>query len=141
MDVREIVRSFCRAPVKSLSKVVALLLLVLWLPATLHCGLEAIGAEFFSHCDEGAGACKEVCAKDNCQTAEGAMLRKVGLSARVLAPVMVEFATLLAVVPALTPDLAPVTPALRAPEIERVARTWSFVRRAALPARAPNSLA
>lgn len=141
LDECEMLRSFRGAPVKAVSKFVALLLLVLWLPATHHCGLEAIGTEFFSHCDDGGSSCKEVCAKDNCQTVEGVALRKVGFSARIVPPVLVAFASLVVPepLPAVEPSLA--FASARAPELERVVRTWSFVRRAALPARAPGSLA
>ena len=126
-----------------LSKLIALVMLALWLPATLHCDLEAADFSLLTHEDHHEEAsCASVCQEDACQVIEADGFTQSGSVLRVLAPA----AGLLACVYRLlvTPPLAEsltanftVTP----PAVEVLHRTWAFARRTALPARAPDRLA
>jgi hypothetical protein len=131
-------------PVSRLMKLAALLLATLWLPATLHCQLESLGLDALFACAdqpaETAHTNGDTCADDGCQTIESGQfaLSKSKLDLSLLP-------ALACVCVACFQHLAPPAPA---PEISAVhqdetlplQRTWQFARRAALPARAPDSL-
>ena len=123
-----------------LTKFVAVLLLALWLPATLHCRLEGLGLDaLFSCADDAAKTTGSGCTDDGCQSLEDGQfaLGKTRIDPAVL-PLLA-----CAGVPCFLRD----APLKTAPEIvvdsaEDMApwqRTWQFARRAALPARAPDS--
>lgn len=113
-------------------------LLALWLPATLHCKLEAAGV-FEEHCtDEGSSATDAGCTDDACPTIEDALYKDSAAKLTVTAPAECHIPDCCALL--LTLDRLTVAPALsplrHAPPPElRV--TWQFVTRAAPPARAP----
>lgn len=120
----------------------ARLLLVLWLPALLHCQLEAAGLLFGSDCCEAAKSAApepDGCGGDACDIAEGAFAPRTTslLGAPVPPPAPgLPITTGTFPPPAVLPpppvglqDAATAPPELR--------RTWVFRSRAALPARAP----
>ena len=114
-------------------------LLALWLPATLHCKLEAAGV-FEDHCtDEGSPGTDAGCTNDACPTIEDALFKDSAVKLTVAAPAechLPDYCTLLFAL-----DRPVVEPALSSsrhvppPEL-RVA--WQFLTRAAPPARAPS---
>ena len=117
----------------------ALLLLVLWLPATLHCALE-VGSPFDSTAtccsDKPAAVGDDPCATDNCAVLETQLVRPDGDDLVVPAPValaclgcLTEITPEMIFVPTVAPERTPCPPEL--------ARTWHFVARAALSPRAP----
>lgn len=122
--------------VSRLRFIFALLLATLWLPATLHCALEEAGLI--------GEACtvdkSDVCANDSCATVEATHYKSPDLLAVVLAPTLFVCLDLAE----LNPTEAIIVP-LVSPERSdcplEVPRTWHFVARAALPARAPSLLA
>jgi hypothetical protein len=125
-------------------KLAALLLATLWLPATLHCQLEGLGLDTLFACAdqpaETAHANADGCTDDGCQSIESGQFAitksKLDLS---------QLPALACVCVACFQHLVPAAPA---PEIFAVhqdetlplQRTWQFARRAALPARAPDTL-
>lgn len=128
---------------KPWSRFVALFLLALWLPATQHCDLEAAGIDFMTHDGHASSACHDTCVDDACHNIEGAAFTKGGNTLRVLPPPAMILCACLIHVP-------PPPPAVETPVIDDgtgsrrllvLHRTWDFVRRAALPARAPDSIA
>ncbi|MCP5523095.1 MAG: hypothetical protein H7A46_16285 [Verrucomicrobiales bacterium] len=125
---------------KWLSRVVAVCLLVLWAPVTVHCTLEAMPQLSFlsSCCGDNAGGDCDHCAGDACQAVESGHYRlednpdiapqwnpQPGLLACLLLPACWDTDACVVLVPCAT---AP-------PEL---AATWQFVQRAAPRARAPS---
>ena len=127
--------------VSFLAKIIALLLLALWVPATFHCDLEAAG--FLQDSVQTDSCCQtadEICADETC--------RDFNRSIQILAPNRVQVALFQwsIVLPELLSlsSLAPAAPLFKhgdTPAIQVLTRTWSFVRRSALPARAPAFVA
>ncbi len=122
----------------------ALVLVALWLPATLHCEIEATGlldaiacCESESHPDSAAADCST----DSCEIAEGAFAAPAA-TALGAAPVLCVLAE---VFPNTPPDKAVAAPPLSGvivaaaapPEINR---SWSFAARAAPLPGAPASV-
>ena len=130
--------------VSRLAKLVSLVLIAVWLPATLHCRLEGLGLDALFACPvqtaDAGHTDNDSCADDGCQTVEAGQF---AFSKSRVAP---------AVLP--SPDaclvycLLQVAPASPVPQIFAshqtetlpLQRTWQFARRAALPARAPDVL-
>ena len=126
------------------AKITVLVLLALWAPATLHCDLEAAG--LINHASQTDACCQtsdEPCGDETCRDF-------TRTSSTTLAAPSVYTAVPWA--NALTSLLAQLALVAReaegnqfshgdTPAIETLARTWSFVRRSALPARAPSSVA
>lgn len=128
-----------------LAKFAALLLLALWLPATLHCRLEGVGLAGLFTCPEASAQAEHsddnTAHADNCQTIESgqfAVIKSRIVPALLPAPVCVFVHCLLHVAP---PAPAPEIFACSQTEPLLLQRTWQFVRRAALPARAPDLIA
>ena len=124
-----------------LIKLTALLLIAQWLPATLHCQLESAGFEtLFACADQSTHTDCGDCTGDDCQILESGQI--------ILSKSRFEMAAL----PVLTcvcvscyqhlalPAPAPEIIALHQEETLVLQRSWQFVRRAALPARAPDRL-
>ncbi len=117
-----------------------ILLLALWLPATLHC---AIGSSdpfdsAVTCCTDGrtTAAGEGHCTVDNCSMLESDLARLAGDDLVVPAPVAfpclfyrIEIPPETIIVPTVSPKRTPCPPEL--------ARTWQFVARAALSPRAP----
>jgi len=123
-------------------KLASLLLLALWLPATLHCSLEGVGLDALFACSEASAqaehADQNAAHTDGCQIIESgqfAVSQSRIISALLPAPAGVFVHCLLQIVP---PERAAGTFACRQTEPPPLQRTWQFVRRAALPARAPD---
>lgn len=126
--------------VHRLRQLVALAVLTLWLPATLHCALEAAGFEivFVCHDHDAQDASDHHCTDDACHALEGAAFKPAANTA-VLTPPALCACLLCFVAPPLAIDLTPpsgISDRIVAPP--EVARTWHFVARAAPPPRAPS---
>ncbi|HTO03141.1 MAG TPA: hypothetical protein VL069_05530 [Opitutus sp.] len=121
----------------------AWLLVALWLPATLHCDFELVGFETFFSCesDHHSNSAKPP-AEDSCDVVENGWIKlsatQIALSAPLLSACALCFSTPLPVDPLKLPATGLSKDLLAPPEI---ARTWQFMVRAALPARAPDSVA
>jgi len=125
---------------------IAVVLLALWLPATQHCGLEAAG--FFSMdgshgtaavCCNGSGT---ACSHDGCRVVESEVSKPTNEAIKVPAPSLLACACFICL-QLLIPDMS-AEPTLVVAEADRAQRwvpAWHFVRRAALPARAPSLVA
>lgn len=125
------------------SRFAALLLLALWLPATLHCDLEAAEVEFLTHKDHTSSACRDTCTDDACHDIEsGAFTKEVG-TLRVLPPPELAQADFLLrlIAPPRLEEPPRIASGEQAPEWLVLRQTWRFVHRAALPARAPDAVA
>lgn len=125
----------------------ALLLAALWLPATLHCDLQA--AELFAaHADaccagEAGDGCEAghgdeaPCANDSCEVVEDGAYRPSHDTLCVAAPelsILTDLAELWCALAVETTAVRVARPAESPPEI---GRAWQFVQRAAQPPRAP----
>jgi hypothetical protein len=120
---------------------IACLLAVLWLPATLHCGLETAGLLLHEHGIESADSgCATACEKESCSTLEDGAYKKASDPIKVSAPSLALCITQLVLdvaVEAATESAPSVSPYTTDSPPE-LARTWQFTVRTALPARAPN---
>jgi hypothetical protein len=125
------------AGVPRLRFIFALLLATLWLPATLHCALEEAGMIGTAACDTGD---TEHCVQDNCATVEATHYRTSDILVTVTAPTLLVCLGLSEAIPAEAIIVPLVSPERSDCPLE-VPRTWHFVVRAALPARAPSFLA
>lgn len=129
--------------VNSARRIAALLLLALWLPALLHCRLEAAGVLFGTGCcDEdhaSAPATPESCDSDSCGVAEGEFTAPsstaVAASAPVLHACLLDLELAWTAFPLSPPPPEGIVEAAAAPR--EFIRTWAFVVRAAPPPRAP----
>jgi hypothetical protein len=129
--------------VSRLLKITALLLATLWLPATVHCQLETLGLDALFACagDDGvAHADGKGCTDDGCQTIESGQVAVTKSRIEVAAPALFACASLFCLFEVSAPDVASEFVAPRQDETLPLRRTWQFDRRAALPARAPDSL-
>jgi hypothetical protein len=132
--------------VSFLRRFIAVALLALWLPATLHCALETAGLDELFHCgtdhhSSGAHETPADATRDACDIIEGSAFKPAANSALLSPPVLCAQFLAFAVPPValdLTPPPSGLGERILAPP--EVARTWHFVARAALPARAPSLL-
>ena len=127
--------------VSRLRKLVALAVLALWLPATLHCALEAAGFEivFVCHDHETGAASDGHCTDDACHALEGAAFKPAANTATLPLPALCACLLCFVAPPPAIDLTAPVTGVselVAAPP--EVARTWHFVARAAPSPRAPS---
>ena len=129
---------------KALFKITLFLLLAIWLPATNHCGFEALdvaGIGDSEHCPSGCG---EHGTLDACSVIEGDSYSRTADFRLVLTAPQASQALDFGVFSLFVsfPRLEPSPPARTAefPELLAKLRTWSFDRRASAPARAPNRL-
>jgi hypothetical protein len=134
-------RSVLHLPLVRLLKIIiALLLVALWLPASSHALLEHFGlihqthAGHTHHDDEGEGSSHEH-GSHNHHAADGLMIAPAG-KVKSPAPEFVATPVWLTALLWTAPGLAPP----HATPVE-LSRRWQFVSRAALPVRAPSSLA
>lgn len=123
-------------------RIFVLLLLAAWLPAVLHCDLEAAGFAFATECCESTKS-SEVnhCAPGRCEVAESEFTAPSDSSTPVLAPTLCGCLLCCLSVPDLHPlgSTAPVgldESAAAPPELNP---RWAFVSRAALSPRAPSA--
>lgn len=123
----------------------AWLLVAVWLPVTAHCEFERAGLlpPALEACcpDDSAEDAQgeEPCADDPCAVVESGFTKAMAAKVTVLPPALVP--CLYAIVPDEPDDeTAPVSPRVDDSSWARP-NTWQFVRRAALPARAPDCVA
>ena len=124
-------------------RIIAALLLALWLPATLHCHLEAAGFGGVFDCSgehhDSARSASGEPNRDACDVVETGAFKPAANTAIRPAPFLfVCLAAPVAPSPAieLTQPATGVSDLIAAPP--EVARTWHFIARAAPPARAPS---
>ena len=122
------------------SKLLASVLLALWLPATLHCDLEAAGIDFLTHEDHASSPCGDACIDDACHSIEGSTFTKELATLKVLPPDALGAVVLLFSPPLKVEKPSPPRPREGSSVWLVLHRTWSFVLRTALPARAPESV-
>lgn len=126
-----------------LVKIVSLVLLSLWLPATLHCRLEALGFSAVFGCpeqdaDQAHHADENDCARDSCQIVESGhfVFSKPETAPASLPSLAGNFVfCLLRVIPP-PAELSIFSWTNNQPLPWQ--RNWQFTRRAALPVRAPD---
>ena len=120
-----------------LRRLLALTLLALWLPATLHCDLEAAGLEIAFVCHDHATptAAAAHCTDDACHALEEAAYTAFTLT-KLVGVISLSVLALLPE-PADLPAAA-LSPARTDVPLE-VLRSWQFRTRAAPPARAPSA--
>ncbi|MSU67033.1 MAG: hypothetical protein EXS40_00440 [Opitutaceae bacterium] len=120
-----------------LRRLLALALVALWLPATLHCDLEAAGLEIAFVChdhDTPEAAAAAHCTDDACHAIEDAAYTAVTFTKLVSGTVL----SVVALLPEpLELPAAALSPASTDVPLE-VPRSWQFSTRAAPPARAPS---
>ncbi|MBL9200778.1 MAG: hypothetical protein JNL39_09745 [Opitutaceae bacterium] len=118
----------------ALRRLIAVLLLSIWLPATLHCALESAGLHLplLCHGHEAAEVAETHCAGDDCHALDHSSFTSFAITKLVASISLPIVATLTA--PLDLPTAGISSPAAAPPE---VARSWIFVERAALPPRAP----
>lgn len=141
IDTRRFSRPFYYVSVLH-NKVPVLLLVAIWFAATQHCGIENLGL-FAGHAEDtpAAGCCKSTddsCSRDGCDTVENGSY-KPDRDHKLVTPQFVACACQLCL-KSIVPPEPPDGNVLRR-DFERSdagAPIWQFVRRAALPARAPS---
>lgn len=128
--------------VSTLRRIIAIVLLALWLPTTQHCGLEAAGliAAEVPHgaesecCENGASPCTH----DGCNVVENSLIKLNNETIKVPTPSLAACTCFLCL--QLLPPVVAVEPifAVTASESpEHWVPVWQFVRRAAPLSRAP----
>ena len=127
-----------------LRRIAAILLVSLWLPALLHCRLEAAGVLFGAACCEATHGIEEspadACADDACGVAEGEFTSPANVGQSASAPVLYDclggiVGVSLRLPLAAPPDTGVIEAEAAPPEISR---SWIFVSRAAPSPRAPS---
>jgi hypothetical protein len=124
---------------------IALLLATIWLPATLHCGLEAAGmlehADACCHDEHAASKEPAHCGADNCGVVESGDYQPAHSLLKISAPVAVlDFSSLVEVLSPVVIEPEIVAP-IEAESPLEIRRTWQFVARAAPSPRAPSFVA
>jgi hypothetical protein len=131
-----------RTAMRRLLPFIACLLAVLWLPATMHCGLETAGLLLHEHGIESADTgCATACEKESCSTLEEGAFKNATHIVKVSAPVLALCVTQLVLISAaseLAEPLSSVSPD-RSDTPPELARTWQFIARTALLPGAPSS--
>ena len=126
---------------RRLFQFVACLLAVLWLPATMHCGLETAGLLLQENGIETADTgCATACETDTCALVEDGAFKKTTEHVKVSAPVLALCLNQLVLVYAVhdAPEpLSAVSPDTTDTPQE-LARTWQFIARTALLPGAPS---
>jgi hypothetical protein len=116
------------------------MLVVLWLPATLHCDFEAVGLDTVFHCEsDHHSPTEKPITDDSCDVVENGWIKLSNPQSHVAAPLL-SVCFLCCSAPALEELLAPPEIALSDVVVAplHIGRTWHFVTRASLPARAPS---
>jgi hypothetical protein len=120
---------------------IACLLAVLWLPATVHCGLETAGLLLHEHGLESADTgCATACENDSCSLVEEGAFKNATHIVKVSAPVLALCVTQLVLVPAAS-EAAEALSSVSADTTDsppELARTWQFIARTALLPGAPS---
>jgi hypothetical protein len=123
--------------VNRLKKIMALLLLVLWMPITSHCLLESAGLMPEIFCCENDCSPIEKDSTDECATLETAVYKTTDGDAVLVVP---DFQAVLMVVllPAETVSLPLPASGFLTVAPPPLPVTWQFLQRAALPVRPPS---
>lgn len=130
-----------------LSTLAALLLVALWLPATLHCQLEGAGLDEFFSCashasaDDDNHAHPDGCTDSVCQTVESGEYSFTKQRITLAQPLASACLYHLCLLQLSAPTPARVCVSLTIDPVPPWQPSWHFVRRTALPARAPDLLA
>lgn len=120
------------------NRILCLLVALLWVPLTQHCDLEAIGA-LADQCSEDAGKLQDHCRNDVCSIVESASYRGESDELTVAQPALTA-----SVCNAWVNLARIIVPKFEAAPVNAVERprdwvpSWSFERRAAAPAHAPD---
>lgn len=118
--------------------IVACLLAVLWLPATLHCGLESAGLWLHEHGEEsGELGCVETCSNAACAVVEDSAYKNPTGILNAPAP-MFALCVMHQVMLRADAILLPEPQSGRTESPPELARTWQFTARTALPPGAPS---
>lgn len=128
---------------RRVSQFISLLLVALWLPAALHCGLERAGLPAMD-----SGCATNYCSCDSgvtpgCESAAAGAYKVTGGSAKVMPPALVTggYFLCLELVPSAGSDADLNSLPVMQTEVPRDwIPIWQFVRRAAPPSRAPSPL-
>jgi hypothetical protein len=125
-----------------LRQIAALVLALIWLPATMHCGLETAGvighADACCHHGEVDSGESTHCEQGICGIVEGGEYQPASTLTKVPAPTAALYVFCLL---ELAPELKPVPEIVASVEVEsppEIRRTWHFIARAALSPRAPS---
>lgn len=114
----------------------AVMLLGLWLPATLHCSLEAAGLIATQCADDCGDASHD---DDGCGVVERGLYKSSTPLVKISAPEILRLAFLFQPSPA-AESVAPARfSAEFVSEPQTLRRTWQFIQRAAPPCRAPSA--
>jgi len=131
--------------VRRLFSLIAYLLVALWVPATMHCDLEAatLVLSEIAHSDS-SGCCDPAssCSQDACQVVEAANYQSSNLTLKLLNPTLFVCSCMIWLQAA--DQISRAEPAMPVCTLEKArgwVPTWQFVRRTALPARAPDFVA
>jgi hypothetical protein len=131
--------------VQRLIQIVSLILLGLWLPATMHCRLETLGFGNVFGCNEQAAnqghhGDENSCERDCCQVVESGNF--VFSKAKIVpaSPPVLDRNFIFCLLQVIPPPTE--TPIFSCAQDEPLPlqRHWQFTRRAALPARAPDAM-
>ena len=135
VDIRA-AQEWCFCPMRRLRSIIAIALLVIWLPATLHCELEWSGVFGDCYgCHELGDTSGQDTDADGCAIVEGGAF---GLSGSVLVKVPdAGWSLVFAALVAPTPETLVDRPNDLTAGPADVVRVWQFVERAAPPCRAP----
>lgn len=127
--------------VQPVLKFIALALALLWLPATQHCGLEALGAAVMDHEEHHTEACGIACETDSCNLIEGVSYASANARAELAVPAAAVIEPLFKLFSAPPPVVrtAPMAP-VETIEVDALCREWVFARRTALLPGAPAVL-
>jgi hypothetical protein len=118
---------------------VALLLLVVWMPATMCCALERAGVPFFQQCcedDAADGSHKDPCGDKTCCLLESGKYQTPNPTPLLISPEFLLSFVYVAFVEPPEASLSSFEPPESSPPDLPV--TWQFSSRAALPVRAPS---
>lgn len=131
--------------VQRLQRLIALTLLALWLPATLHCDLETAGIEdIFGGHDHASTAHRhaqvphDYAGEDTQHSTDGLSYRLDSLALKTPLPAFAFLYTVEAIPLLVSIDLPASFVVESGTSPPEVARTWHFLTRAAPPSRAPS---
>lgn len=126
---------------RRLRQLACLLLVALWVPATAHCDFEAIGFDEIFHCStDHHTPSADAKSSDTCEVVESGWIKRAPSEIDLTIPT----ATCICLICAGTPlslssrDVAPPSLNEHGAAPPELVRTWQFIFRAALPARAPS---
>ncbi len=117
------------------------MLVALWVPATAHCDFEAIGFDEIFHCaNDHHAPSADAKSSDTCEVVENGWIKRASSEIDLTASATACVCLICIVTPLSLSlrDVPPLSLSERAAAPPELIRTWQFVARAALPARAPS---